>query len=250
MNRIASIKNNRKTIPTNLFEERYLLARRKEKRMYHDEEVKLLPEIDAFHPHYKEWQVRKKSGIKLYKYLLAKRRALNIFEAGCGNGWLSHQLSAIPGASITASDLNLAELQQAARVFSDISNIKFVYGDSSTVLSGNNKYDIIVFAASIQYFSSLPEILQIALAHLNEGGEIHILDSNFYTVKNLAAAKKATVDYYNELGFPEMAYHYFHHSIESLHSFHNRFLYNPASFRHRLLLGKHPFPWVCIKKQV
>ena len=156
LNRITSIKNKEKTTPAELFEDRYLLARRKENRMYHDEEVKLLPEIDALHPHYKEWQVRKKSGIKLYKYLLAKHKPLNIFEAGCGNGWLSHQLSAIPGSSITASDLNLAELQQAARVFSDISNIKFVYGDSSAVLSGNNKYDIIIFAASIQYFSSLP----------------------------------------------------------------------------------------------
>jgi len=249
LNRTASIKSKEKTTPTNLFEDRYLLARRKENRMYHDEEVKLLPEIDALHPHYKEWQVRKKSGIKLYRYLLAKHRPLNIFEAGCGNGWLSHQLSAIPGSSITASDLNLAELQQAARVFSNISNIKFVYGDSSTILKGNNEYDIIIFAASIQYFSNLSEILKIALSHLSEGGEIHIVDSHFYTIKNLAAAKKATVDYYNELGFPEMAYHYFHHSIESLHSFPRRFLYNPASFTHRLFLGKHPFPWVCIKKQ-
>lgn len=218
--------------------------------MYHDEEVQRLPEIDALHPHYKEWQVRKKSGIKLFKYLSAKHRPLNIFESGCGNGWLSRHLSAIPGSSITASDLNLAELQQAARVFSNISNIKFVYGDSNTILAGNNKYDAIIFAASIQYFSSLPEILNIALSHLTNGGEIHIIDSHFYTINNLAAAKKATADYYNELGFPEMAYHYFHHSLEALYTFRHRLLYDPASFRHRLLSGKHPFPWVCIKKQV
>jgi len=239
----------KKIIPTDVFEDRYLLARRKENRLYNDEEVRVLPEIDALHLHHKEWLIRKKSSTRLYNYLLAKNKSLNIFEAGCGNGWLSHKLSAIPGTAITASDLNLAELQQAARVFSDVANIKFVYGDSRTTMVGNSCYDIIIFAASIQYFSSLPEILNIAISQLSEGGEIHIVDSHFYTAASMAVAKKSTADYYTELGFPEMAYHYFHHSIRDLNSFPHRFLYDPSSFRHRLLMGKHPFPWVCIKKQ-
>jgi protein-L-isoaspartate O-methyltransferase len=157
--------------------------------MYNDDEVRMLPDIDPLHLHYKEWLIRKKSSTRLYNYLLAKNKPLDIFEAGCGNGWLSHRLSAIPGSTITASDLNLAELQQAARVFSDIANIKFVFGDSRTTMVGNNRYDVIIFAASIQYFSSLPDILNIALSQLTEGGEIHIVDSHFYTAAAMAVAK-------------------------------------------------------------
>src|SRR6478672_8506579 len=106
------------------FEEKYILLRRKEKRLYTDEQVKWLPEIEVSHPHYKEWQARKRSCNKLIQHLGSKRTELNILDVGCGNGWLCHRLSKIPGSSVVGIDINKIELDQAKRVFDHIENIE------------------------------------------------------------------------------------------------------------------------------
>src|ERR1700740_506529 len=98
------------------FEELYIGIRHKEGRMYPDEIVKTLPEVPATHPHYAEWMVRKRSSLRLIRYLAAKKRPLRLLEVGCGNGWLCHRLSAIPGAGVTGMDVNHNELEQAVRV--------------------------------------------------------------------------------------------------------------------------------------
>ena len=77
----------------NGFEEQYLKIRQKEKRLYADEEVKHLPDIAPWHVHYREWQFRKRSATRLMRYLEKKKRALNMLEVGCGNGWLSAKLA-------------------------------------------------------------------------------------------------------------------------------------------------------------
>ena len=60
-------------------------------------------------------------------YLLNKKQPLKILEAGCGNGWLCHRLAEIPGAQVIGTDTNFTEIQQAARVFADVSNLHFIY---------------------------------------------------------------------------------------------------------------------------
>ena len=54
------------------FEELYFKVREKEKRIYSDEAVKLLPLVDVNHPHSKEWMIRKSSFEKLSDYLKKK----------------------------------------------------------------------------------------------------------------------------------------------------------------------------------
>ncbi|MEI9943399.1 MAG: hypothetical protein WDN26_04195 [Chitinophagaceae bacterium] len=44
----------------------------------------------------------------------------------------------------------------------------------------DRQFDIIIFAAAIQYFPSLAGIINTALDLLKEDGEIHIIDSHFY----------------------------------------------------------------------
>lgn len=244
-------KNNVYISPTtsanSAFEELYIALRKKEERIYNDDELKLLPQINSSHPHSNEWQVRKKSTEKLLKYLEAKKTALKILEVGCGNGWLSNQLSTIKEATVIGLDINLTELQQAARVFKNL-NLSFVYGDLRSGLFISDKFDIIVFAASIQYFPFVDEILNCAMQNLKPGGEIHILDSHFYKKNKINQARERTYEYYAALGFPEMADHYFHHGIYELKPYDHKKLFNPLSFKNRIIKNRNSFAWICITK--
>jgi release factor glutamine methyltransferase len=231
------------------FEERYMALRRREKRVYSDAEVAQLPNIDVQHQHYKEWMIRKASAKKLIDFLKRKKlQPLKILEIGCGNGWLSNQLSGIENSDITGLDINEEELQQAERVFKNNRQLKFVYGEIYSGMLANCKFDVIIFAASIQYFKSLKEIINAALERLAEAGEIHIIDSPFYPKEEVMAAKKRSKDYYTMLGFSEMAEYYFHHNIEELEPYNFRVLDKPSLIKSKLFRNNNPFPWLCIKR--
>lgn len=234
--------------PDCLFEKKYVELRWIEKRIYSDEEVLHLPEIKKGHLHYSEWEMRKQSCRKMVNYLQKKQRSLKILETGCGNGWLSHQLSMLPGADVIGSDVNFTELQQAARVFGSTPNLQFIYGDIRSEVFENMLFDIVVFAASVQYFPSLTEIINSTFKLLKPQGEIHIIDSHFYKSGEAVIAKKRTDEYYDQLGFPEMADHYFHHCLSELGAFSFKILYKPFPFAGLLSGNSNPFTWVCIKK--
>ena len=229
------------------FPEQYFLLRKKEGRVYPDKEVAQLPGIDKEHAHYHEWQVRTDSGSRLIEHLANKKKALQILEVGCGNGWLSAKLSAIPLSRITGIDINTEELNQAKRVFNQIGNLEFFNCSLQDEVLNNHKYDIIVFAASIQYFSSLEKVLNDILSRLRPGGEIHIIDSHFYKENEIGAARMRSGDYYRAIGFPEMSDHYFHHSFEELKLYNYDILYNPNSIINKLKKNKNPFYWICIR---
>lgn len=230
----------------NDFSTLYYLLRRAEGRIYTDGEVALLPAINERHKHYKEWIARKSSVDKLIKYLGDKKKGLRILEVGCGNGWLAAKLAALPGASVTGIDINAEELEQAKRVFDKIRNLEFFYCSLDGELIKESRYDIIVFAASIQYFSSLGNVLGNAISVLKPGGEVHLIDSNFYSQKEVAAARQRTTDYYRSIGFPEMIDNYFHHSKEELIQFDHEILYDPYSLINRIKANKNPFYWIRI----
>jgi ubiquinone/menaquinone biosynthesis C-methylase UbiE len=157
-------------------------------------------------------------------------------------------MALINGYDVTGTDINLTELSQAQRVFSHIPYLQFVPGGINAERIGDEEYDLIVFAASIQYFSSLKEIINLAMGKLRTNGEIHILDSVFYKSGEIQAAKVRTAKYYRDLGFPEMTEHYFHHSTDELNSFRFKTLYQPSLIK-QFSNNKNPFPWFCIKKQ-
>jgi len=230
------------------FEAKYIALRRKENRVYSDAEVAQLPDIDVQHPHYKEWMIRRASAKKLINYLKKKNKPLKILEVGCGNGWLSNQLSGIENSEVTGLDINAEELKQAKRVFNNNRQLKFVYGEIGSYSPSVCKFDEIIFAASIQYFQSLKEIIRVCLNMLEQSGEVHIIDSPFYSKEEAVAAKKRTKDYYIMLGFPEMADYYFHHDIDELQSYNFKIIYKPSIIRNKLFRNNSPFPWLCIKR--
>lgn len=233
---------------TNLvdFETLYLRLRQQEGRVYTDEELRKLPLVDPGHPHYWEWLVRRRSSARLVRYFERKKQAPHILEIGCGNGWLSHNLAWITGSRVIGVDVNFTELQQAARVFQHLPNLHFIYTDIRNGPFSEKKFDAIVFAASIQYFESLDEIFNNTLKLLRPGGEIHILDSPFYTVSEIKAARQRTRVYYEQAGFPAMTGCYFHHSLSELQPYTFNVLYDPGKWINRLLHPKYPFYWIRI----
>ena len=232
----------------NRFERYYIAGRQLEKRIYTDGETAQLPTIDPGHPHRKEWAIRKQSSQNLIAYLKSKGKTLHILEVGSGNGWLSHRLSGIQGSRVIGLDINSTELKQAERIFNKNSNLKFICGD---ILSGalvDLRFDVIVFAASIQYFQSIPSILNASFQHLTADGEIHIMDSPFYDPADITAARQRSKSYYTNLGLPEMANYYFHHSLSEIQPFNHKLLLNPQALKNRLFGHNQPFPWILIKK--
>jgi len=230
----------------NKFEELYIKLRNKEGRIYTDAEVAQLPKVPLSHVHFKEWQVRERSSSRLIDYLKNKNQSMSILEVGCGNGWLSGKLSTIKDTTVTGTDINHEELEQAKRVFKNNTNCNFKEGDIRS-LSFENTFDVIVFAASIQYFSSFDEIIETAISLLNPEGEIHIIDSFFYSTDESKKAKERTEAYYRSMGCEDMWPFYFHHQINSLKKYSHHFLYDPMAIKNRIFGNKDPFPWVCIK---
>jgi ubiquinone/menaquinone biosynthesis C-methylase UbiE len=228
------------------FETLYIRLRQKEGRIYSDEELIGLPDIQTTHTHYREWQLRKHSLKKLIGHLKRKNKPLDILEIGCGNGWLSHRLSIISGSKVIGTDINFTETQQAARVFQQITNLHFIYTSVERGVFKEKSFDSIIFAASIQYFSSLHETIGNTLPLLKPGGEIHIIDSPFYSVSEVLPAQQRSRHYYESVGFCQMADFYFHHSLDELKGFNYSLLFNPTSIRSRLSGNKNPFHWICI----
>ena len=233
----------------NQFEETYLALRRKEGRVYSDEEVRSLPTIDTSHPHFAEWRIRKDSCDKLSRYLSKKNQNLKILEVGCGNGWLCSQLSKIEKNKVTGLDINKTELLQAQRIFGNIDNLEFLMGGIGDERIQSRKFDIIIFAACIQYFPSFDEIISSCLQMLNANGEIHILDSHFYSYSEKAAARDRSEEYFESMGFSEMNQHYFHHEVQQLQKYNFKILYHSSWIRRIFSRDKNPFPWICIMRR-
>jgi len=188
------------------------LERDRHVRGYTDEEVARLPDVPEEHPQSAMWRHRKASCRRLVEYLALKNKTLSILEVGCGNGWLSFQLSSLPGYRVLGLDRDLHVLRQAARVFRQQNNLKFMCGDFYSDIMTGLTFDIIVFSASIQYFPSLNEILAASLLRLKEKGEIHILDSPIRP--------------------------------RDLRIFQYRFLFNPRSLPNRLFGRSRQLPWI------
>ena len=174
----------------------------------------MLPRLGKAHSRYREWAGRATSCNRLVRYLAGNKKAAHILDIGCGNGWLSHRLSSVPGSRVIGLDPNLNELRQAARVFRHQSNLKFIYGDFYSDILQDLSFDIIVMAATVHYFPSLPLIIGDVLPHLRARGELHLLDSCLYR--------------------------------PALQGFPHRFLYDPRSLWNRIVRRGTGLPWVCI----
>jgi ubiquinone/menaquinone biosynthesis C-methylase UbiE len=233
-------------------EKLYLKVRNEEGRLYPDETVKILPELDSVHPLYDEWQIRKKSLQRIIRYIRKQTAPLKILDLGCGNGWMANRLAENLECLVYALDMNTIELQQGARLFGKNPNLIFQYGNIFDSTYPDRDFDMALLASSVQYFPDIQKLFGRLLKLLSVNGEIHIIDSPFYQPQEVSAARERSMQYYHSMGFPEMADHYFHQSITDLSRFDFELLFDPNSLFQRIArtIVKHlsPFPWIRIKK--
>ena len=227
------------------FSSLYLQVRKLEKRVLTDNQLRSLPKLAPGNSHFKEWQLRQKSTTRFIAYLEKKDKPLKILDLGCGNGWFTHKMAQIAEENVVLGlDINIPELEQAAKVF-EKSNLQFGYGNIEELSSQfKNTFDLITINAAMQYFNNCTAILKLLKSFLTPSGEIHIIDSPFYEMSEISDAKERTLNYYSELGFPEMAKFYYHHNKKDVEEF--EVLYSPKkSFINKLSRRKEsPFPWL------
>ncbi len=223
------------------FEKSYVKVREKEQRILSDSQVLQLPYLSN-HVHSKEWELRQESVERFLRYLPHKK--LRILEIGCGNGWFSNLIASKGNFDVFGTDVNIKELEQAVRVFA-CSEVKWVYTTKVELLSPL-LFDVIVVNAAVQYFPSIPKLLQSLKTVVAHNGEIHLLDSPIYPSDQEAQkASQRTEEYFGIMGFPELSNQYFHHKNKDVKG--ADWLYKPSKFG-KLLGKKNPFPWLRFKQ--
>ncbi|UBM59293.1 class I SAM-dependent methyltransferase [Marinilongibacter aquaticus] len=228
------------------FSDLYINLRTREGRFLGFKEIQTLPVASTKNKHFKEWQMRAKSAQRFVEYLKAEAPFAGVLELGCGNGWFAHLLAKeCPNTKVYGLDINELELMQAGQCFHR-DNLSFAYADIIRLNehSFNEKIDLIVLNASVQYFDNLPVLFEKLASLMQNNGELHILDSPFYEKSEIGEAQKRTAHYYQSIGFREMAKYYFHHCIETVHDF--DILYQPKRLGLKRVFGfaDSPFPWL------
>ncbi len=225
------------------FERNYLKVREKEKRVLNIEEIRKLPFVESESADYDLWRTRRHNINRFLKYLAQKNKPLKILDVGCGNGFFTNLMQK-QGHFVTGLDVNIVELNQAVEAFGS-SNITWVYGD---ILSDNlpeNKFDVITFCCSFQYFEYPKQLLSLCKELLYPGGEIHIIDSPFYPEAEIEAAKHRSIDYFHAMETDTMNKYFHHNSYKIFEDYHIIFKYKPNKLL-RKLFKDSPFPWIMV----
>jgi SAM-dependent methyltransferase len=225
----------------------YLLIRDREGWIFSDDYLTVLPNVSSSDPHAGLWRWRAASLDRLLKYLKKQTagRTIRLLDVGCGNGWMSNRLQLALSAEVWAVDVNKTELEQGARVFSR-PGLKFVFADIMQPVLPEQYFDVAVLAGSAQYFPDFSVLVNAMKRVLKPGGEVHIIDTNFYRDEpGRAAAREGTMRYYAEMGVPEMAEYFFHHLYEETGGVDLNDKLG-VRIRQRLMLLS-PFPWIRVR---
>ncbi len=230
------------------FVDEYLEVRKKENRIYTDQELKILPKIKSSHLLMKEWSFRERNLKKLIEWLPANNKQ-TILEIGCGNGWFSANISKNSLNDIVSQDINLPELTQAARVFG-YQNPKWICYDIENCNFPANSFDQLIFASSLQYFENPKIIFDLLIPTLKENGCIHIIDSPLYNNLNESQeAHSRTTSYYESFGHPSLAKKYHHHLLKDFIDMGFEIKCKPKNNLISILTGaSNPFYWLQLLK--
>ena len=232
------------------FEDSYLAVRKKENRLYPDDIVKVLPYYSGDARLNEEWKVRQRSLKSFLQYLNQTKPRKTILELGCGNGWFSNQLARHTSSEIVGVDINKTEIEQAARVFADTSNVTFLLGDIMELSLFRNTFDLIILASSMQYFKEINSLVHQLLDMLSGNGEIHIIDSPVYANHKVSEAQERSDKYFKGFNSNLDAF-YFHHTWSAFQEFNTVIQYKPSIFSpvwKKFGVRTLPFPWLIIRK--
>tara|TARA_R110000796_G_scaffold252640_2_gene389811 strand:- start:61558 stop:62355 length:798 start_codon:yes stop_codon:yes gene_type:complete len=227
------------------FEKGYLRVREKEGRILDESEIVGLPNLPKSHKYSAEWGLRVKSVERIIKHLKTKETNGPILDLGCGNGWFTNCLSLATSSLVLGVDINKIELDQAASIFNR-GNLFFCYANIWNAPFKKGVFQTITLNGSIQYFSSFHKVISNLLELLVPNGEIHIIDSPFYSLEEAKKARERTEEYYIGIGEVDFANSYFHHTWDVLNGLNSEVRYKKGLLRR--LTKDSPFPWVVITK--
>lgn len=227
------------TPPKKEFEASYIAVRTLEGRVLNDEAVQLLPKSD-FNPD--EWRKRSHT-LEQFSAYLNRRKPERILEIGCGNGWFSNVISK-PGREVYGLDVGALELEQAARCFPK-DHLCFLCCSDWSLLPAHY-FDIIVFNGSVQYFEMSTQFWKAVFRLLKPGGEVHFLDTFFYSANKIEGAKKRSADYFSAMGDTKYGDYYHHLSWDMLPKKYD-VLYKPSRLKNLFQKDASPFPWIRVE---
>ncbi len=228
----------------------------KEGHLYSDEELRSLPDLDPQHPWHRDWLKRKNILIRLEKYFLKKLKKIpppiKILDLGSGNGWMANWMTTRLPSETWAFDINRQELETGSRLFHNNHNLKFFYGNIFKDPLPEDYFHFILMSGTTQYFYNLTPLFQRLMSLLKKGGEIHIIESPWYSKHAQHQAKKTSQIYYQQLGLPQMVSFYFYHTYRGIIlPFHR--LYHPQSFYNKIISffqrrSSSAYPWLRLTK--
>ncbi len=227
------------------FEKAYLKAHSRANRIVSDAELRELPGTFFYTMHRQQWQRRANISKRLIEYLRKGKEQPRIMDLACGNGWLAANIASIPESEITALDINMTELEQAARVFAE-NNLEFYYGDIFEDIFPKGQWDYVILCEAISYFPSLEKLINRCREYLKSEGEIHIIESPLFQEKELEAAQNEVETMYNEVRVPEMIPFHHLHTYQTLQNYDYSILYRPSKIKLLFKKDLSLFPWIRI----
>lgn len=194
----------------------YQAARSKEGWVDDDATVRNLPRVPRSHPHAAEWRVRAITLERLVQLLRPFTPPVRILDVGCGNGWLSARLAQRLEATVIGIDVVADDIEQAKRAWADIPTVTFFHGSIPFIVNTMHVFDVVLYAASMQYMQDARSSIEIALQITSRRGMVIVADTHWYDSLTIDAARERSIQHYAAIGVPSMIDCYFHHDINLL----------------------------------
>lgn len=228
--------------PSAEFESEYIRLRQTEGRLLSDAAILSLPEMHTG-PLAPEWALRRDTCRRFAQYLLQTQLGGPLLDLGCGNGWFTRWLYAHTHLPVHGVDINQTELETANRLFGN-EYVSFFYADIFQHAPAA-AYPLVVINAAVQYFPDLSALIVRLRSLMAPGGEIHVLDSPFYSnAEEASAARKRTDAYYRGQNAHALTAYYHHHTFQAVSALGGEVLYHPLRGLRAKLVRRSPFPWI------
>ena len=234
------------------FQEIYLKARRLEGKLYHDDVVRKMPNLNRDHPYYEECRARKDSLDEMNACLTAYEPPIRILEVGCGNGWMANALTQNHNIQMVSLELHEMDAQQDERVYGNKANLRYRSLNSFLDNPDAEPFDIILFSGSFQYFGDAAVTLSQWMQYLKPTGEIHIKDTLVHDSATKAQElTKNKGQYFRSIGVEPMANYFTNYSWDDFKGF--NYVNHRRSWivQVRKTLTRQTslnFPWIIVKK--
>lgn len=173
------------SVPSSVFRREYARHRANEGRRLRGDQLRSLPYLSEG-ALARQWAVRARSFDRFVRRVLKPISAagpIDLLDLGAGNAWLCHRVAAYGHRAIAIDirDDEIDGLGAAADLLGDAAApFQRVKASFDTLPFAQNRFDLVIFNASLHYATDLDCVLTEAVRVTRSGGCIAVLDSPFY----------------------------------------------------------------------